>query len=176
MEGLQLSIRQWLNLKLLLSRWKTALIFTTCRSDIHVLECTSELAMYMACVYPTQMKMKACSTVFWLGVFVYISDFVNTPTSINATLGYTATFNCSSTTGLIGWLVNGSLLTDISTNITAHLVGRISFLLVPATKEYNNTNVTCALAILGGDDKYSDPVILMVQGMCNLLQRISVLC
>ena len=76
---------------------------------------------------------------------------------------------------MIGWLVNGSLLTDISANITAYLVGRTSFLLVPATKEYNNTNVTCALAILGGDDKYSDPVILMVQGMCNLLQRISVL-
>ena len=81
-------------------------------------------------------------------------------------MGCTATFNCSSTNGAVAWKINGSLLSDISKpDITASQVGHAFFLHVPAAEEYNNTVVQCALVILGGDDLYSDPVVLKVQGM-----------
>ena len=44
---------------------------------------------------------------------VYVAEFVSTPTSVNATLGSTATFNCSAT-GIFYWIVNGSLLTELN--------------------------------------------------------------
>ena len=89
-----------------------------------------------------------------------------TPTSVNATLRSTATFTCSASTGGIVWIVNGSLLTELNTrDITANIAGGTSTLHIPATEEYNNTEVTCAVAILGGEDLYSDPVVLKVQGM-----------
>ena len=102
--------------------------------------------------------------------FCFYSAFVSTPTSVNATLGSTATFNCSATTGAVGWMVNGSLLTQLNTDntdIRTSSAGPTFCLHIPATEKYNNTNVTCAVAILGenGDDLYSDPVVLRVQGM-----------
>ena len=91
--------------------------------------------------------------------------FVSTPSSVNATLGSTATFNWSATTGVVAWIVNGSLLSELSIrDISIGIVGWTFFLHVPAIEEYNNTNVTCAVVILGGDDLYSDPVVLRVQG------------
>ena len=95
--------------------------------------------------------------------------FVSTPTSVKATLGSTATFNCSVTTGLIGWILNGPLLSQLNAaDITASQVGRTFSLHVPATEEHNNTVVQCALAIFGGSDLYSDPVVLRVQGMFDM--------
>ena len=103
------------------------------------------------------------------GIIVHIlclPGFVLTPTSVNAILGTTATFNCRATTGQCAWLVNGSLLSDLNTpDITTSSIGNTFFLHVPATEEYNNTNVTCVAPILGGDDQYSGPVVLRVQGM-----------
>ena len=97
---------------------------------------------------------------------VYIAEFVSTPASVNATLGSTATFNCSITTGAVVWILNGSILSEINVpDITAEQVENKGVLYIPATEEYNNTVVQCALAILGGDDLYSDPVIVRVQGM-----------
>jgi len=88
------------------------------------------------------------------------------PTSVNATLGSTATFTCSASTGVIAWIVNGLLLTEMTTReITTSSAGNISDLHIPATEEYSNTEVTCAVAILGGEDLYSDPVVLQVQGI-----------
>ena len=52
-------------------------------------------------------------------------------------------------------------------DIKASQVGQAFSLSVPATEKYNNTNVTCAVAILMGDDLYSDPVFLRVQGIVN---------
>ena len=98
--------------------------------------------------------------------FLYIPGFVLIPTSVNATLGSTATFNCSVTTSQPGWLVNGSPLSQLNTpKITTSSAGRIYSLHVPATEEYNNTVVMCVLVILGGQNLYSDPVVLRVQGM-----------
>ena len=118
------------------------------------------------CLIQPTWKMKASYTVFWLGVFVDISEFVSTPTSVNATLGSTATFSCSATTGVIVWLVNGSELSQLSvSDIKASQVGSTFFLHVPAKVEYNITLVTCILVIYGGDDLYCDQVALMVQGI-----------
>ena len=97
---------------------------------------------------------------------LYTPGFVTTPTSVNATLGSTATFNCNVTTSQPGWLVNGSPLSQLNTpDITTSSAGRIYSLHVPATAEYNNTNVTCVLAILDEQNLYSDPVVLRVQDM-----------
>ena len=95
---------------------------------------------------------------------LHIPVFVITPTSVNATLGSTATFNCSASTGVMSWTINGSdqFGSDITTT-----GGRQSLSLhVPATKKYNNTHVVCAvdhLDVSHGHD--SDPALLRVQGM-----------
>ena len=99
-------------------------------------------------------------------------EFISTPTSVNAILGFTATFNCSATTGVVAWILNGSLLSDFNApDITASQAGKMFSLHVPATEEYNNTVVQCALAILGGDDLFSDQVVLRVQGMEKVVNR-----
>ena len=107
---------------------------------------------------------------------LYLLGFVLTPTSVNAIRGSTATFNCSATTGQCAWLVNGSLLSQLTRpDITTSSIGNTFFLHVPATEEYNNTNVTCIAAILGGDNLYSGPVVLRVQGMfvCIVAEHLS---
>ena len=109
--------------------------------------------------------------------FVPIPAFVSTPTSVNATLGSTAIFNCSATMGTIGWTLNDSLVTELlaqmnTTDITTRSIGRVFSLYVPARKKYNNTVVRCVLVIPGTDWNYSDPAVLRVQGMlciCLLL-------
>ena len=93
--------------------------------------------------------------------------------SVNATLGSTATFNCSSNSSVATfvWLVNGSLLAGLNTpDITAHQGGRTSFLHIPARVEYNNTSVVCQLTIRDSvrSTEFSDPAVLRVQGMFNL--------
>ena len=104
-------------------------------------------------------------------IFIYIPAFVTTPASVNATLGSTATFNCSATTGTIDWRVNGSLLTELSTHdITISKVGSTFSLHVQATEEYNNTLVVCQLVIHDPlSINRSDPAVLKVQGMFRLL-------
>ena len=94
--------------------------------------------------------------------------FISTPTSVNATLGYTATFNCSATTGTIVWLVNGSLLTELNAlDIRATSIGGAFFLHIPATEEYNNTVVACEVVIRDPILRIetSDQAVLKVQGM-----------
>ena len=94
--------------------------------------------------------------------------FVTTPTSVNATLGSTVTFTCSATTGSVGWLVNGSLLTELNrTDIRATSSGSTFSLHVPATEEYNNTVVVCEVILRDPilDIEASSPAVLRVQGM-----------
>ena len=84
---------------------------------------------------------------------------------MNATLGSTATFNCSVTTGTIDWLVNGSPLSELRTPyIKVSSNERTSFLKVPATVEYNNTVVVCEVTIVDTILR-SDSAVLIVQGM-----------
>ena len=98
--------------------------------------------------------------------YVYIPAFLSTPTSVNAKLGSNATFRCSATTGVVAWIVNGSLLTELNQpGISASQVRSMFFLTVPATEKYNNTVVVCALLLLVGNDLYSDPVVLKIQGI-----------
>ena len=102
-------------------------------------------------------------------------EFISTPTAVNTTLGSTVNFNCSVTTGVVVWIFNGSLLSELNApDITAYQIENTFVLHVPAIEEYNNTVVTCAVAILGGDDKHSDPVLLRVQGrfyICKMLHQ-----
>ena len=91
--------------------------------------------------------------------------------SVNATLGSTATFNCSTNASGVSfaWLVNGSVLTGLSGGITAHQDGRTSFLHIPAREEYNNTFVVCELTIRDPvwSVVFNAPAVLRVQGMFN---------
>ena len=116
-------------------------------------------------------------SVNWCQYLIHFSAFVTTPTSVNAILGSTATFNCSATAGAVVWMVNGSLLTQLNTDntdIRTSSVGPTFCLHIPATEKYNNTNVVCRLAIPGvkEDDLYSDPVVPRVQGMFCMWKNI----
>jgi len=95
------------------------------------------------------------------------AEFIITPTSVNDTLGSTATFTCGATRGSINWIVNGSTLPEL--NRTDILQGTVSptviSLSIPATEEYNNTNVLCSIAIRGVGFLDSDLVVLQVQGI-----------
>jgi len=98
--------------------------------------------------------------------FAHISAFIITPTSVNATLESTATFTCSASAGGIIWMVNESTLLELNTtNITTSSADKIFALHIPATEEYNNTNVSCSVAIRGVGFLDSDLVVLRVQGM-----------
>ena len=96
----------------------------------------------------------------------YIPAFLSTPTSVNATLGSTATFNCSAT-GILYWTVNGSLLTELNqSDITTSYDGRTHFMNLSATEEYNNTAVACEVILSDPSSiNRSDPAVLRVQGM-----------
>ena len=102
---------------------------------------------------------------------VFIPAFVSTPSSVNATLGSTATFNCSTNASGVSfeWLINGSVLPDLSGGITAQQNGKTSFLHIPAREEYNNTFVVCELIVHGPvwSVVLSAPAVLRVQGMFN---------
>ena len=99
-------------------------------------------------------------------VLVHYSAFTSIPTSVNATLGSTATFNCSSSSGIVVWTVNGSTLLELGrADITTSGAGGTS-LHIPATVEYNNTTVMCSVVNLSdGQILRGDPVVLKVQGM-----------
>ena len=109
-------------------------------------------------------------------VLVYIPDFVSTPTSVNATLGSTATFNCSANATRVAyvWLVNGFLLTELNGGITTYQDENTSFLRIPAREEYSNASVVCELTIRDSVRSFvlSDPAVLKVQGMCISSSRI----
>ena len=63
-------------------------------------------------------------------------------------------------------MVNGSTLPDLHiADITTSGGHDRTTLHIPAREEYNNTNVTCSVAIPGRGILYSDPVVLRVQGM-----------
>ena len=91
--------------------------------------------------------------------------------SVNATLGSTATFNCSSndTRATYVWLVNGLLLTQLNGGTTTHQ-STTSFLHIPTREEYNNASVECELTIRDSVRSVvlSDPAVLRVQGMFNV--------
>jgi len=114
--------------------------------------------------------MDVSSTAF--SEFFYIPGFTSTPTSVNATLGSTATFNCSATAGVLTWLINGSLLLQLNKpDITISSVGSVFSLHVPATEEYNNTTVTCEVITFNHrelEELFSDPAILRLQGVFGM--------
>ena len=98
-------------------------------------------------------------------VLVHISAFTRTPTSVNATLGSSATFSCSSSSGIVAWTVNGATLLELGrADITTSGAGGTS-LHIPATEEYNNAIVMCSVLTFDGQVLHGDPVVLKVQGM-----------
>jgi len=100
-------------------------------------------------------------------VFFYITAFSSTPKSVNVTLGSTATFSCSATTGAVVWIVNGTPFTQLNTSdIRTRNNGRT--LHVKAEEEYDNLNLTCAVLYIydsGSENLLSDPAVLRVQGI-----------
>ena len=103
-------------------------------------------------------------------VFVLIAEFVDIPTSFNATLNSTATFSCSTNalTGTFAWIVNGLLLPQLNTpDVTALTVGGTSFLRILAKEEYDNSTVVCELTVRDPvrSTEFSDPAFLRVQGI-----------
>lgn len=98
--------------------------------------------------------------------FIYILAFISTPMPVTATLGSTATFNCSATS-TITWIFNGTVLEELNAlDIKTSYLGRTRSLHVPATEEYNNTAVVCEVVIRNPMLRIesSDPAVLRVQG------------
>ena len=113
-------------------------------------------------------------TRFILFLLFCIAAFVSTPTSVNATLGSTATFNCSATTGVVGWLVNGSTLTELDSPFLSTSTFSLN---VSATEEYNNTVVICQLFLRDPFSvETSEPAVLGVQGMYTCFTYKRMLC
>ena len=110
---------------------------------------------------------------------IYIAAFVSTPTSVNATLGSTATFNCSANATRVTyvWIVNGFLLSEVSGGVTTYQDEKTSFLRILARDEYNNTSVVCELTIRDSvrSTELSDPAVLRVQGMFNFCMAIIII-
>ena len=105
--------------------------------------------------------------MLYLTCLLYIPAFVSTPTSINAFLGTTATFNCSATTGAIVWLINGTPLNQLNSR-DARVINNGRTLQVEAEEKYNEVNVTCAVLTLDhseSEDLFSNPAVLRIQGM-----------
>ena len=99
-------------------------------------------------------------------LYIAIPEFVTTPTSFNATLGSTATFNCGASSGSVGWIINGSFLShQITPDITTSGGGTTSSLHVPAIEKYNNMNMTCIVFTIHNVLLRSGPVVLRIQGM-----------
>ena len=98
---------------------------------------------------------------------IAVPVFTRTPKSVNATLGYNATFNCSVTSGFVTWIVNGTQLSELNLqDITAYQIQATFCLTVPAVVEYNNTVVVCSAVLVGrGNYTYSVPAVLRIQGM-----------
>lgn len=115
-----------------------------------------------------------------------ILGFLETPASLNVSIGEEATFSCQHcTASRINWLLNGSLIHDgnmpngvtINYNNTVRLYCgtftlTISMLIV---ENYNRTSIQCE-AEVDGSLNTTSPVLLLVQGMhCTLYIIIIVL-
>ena len=128
-----------------------------------------ETVLISSCAYScigVDIMYLYCTDLCMFFFYKAIPEFVTTPTSFNATLGSVATFNCSATTGSVGWIVNGSLLShQITPDIRASGGGTTSSLHVPAIEKYNNMNVTCIVFTRRHDHLLSGPVVLRIQGM-----------
>ena len=133
-----------------------------------------ETALISSCAYSCiGVDIYVYIIILYWPLYVFFSkaipEFISTPTSVNVTLGSTATFNCSSTEGRVGWIVNGSLLShQITPDIRDSGAGTTSSLHVPAIEKYNNMTVTCIVFTIRhdlSDDLRSDPVVLRIQGM-----------
>ena len=148
-----------------LTKDSNVLFYVSCTtSEMYAMSLMLEIVY----IQPTQKPLALHSHTDLIFV-IAIPEFVTTPTSVNATLGSTATFNCNATAGLVAWIVNGSLLShQITPDITTSGGGTTSSLHVPAIEKYNNMNVTCIVFTIRhdlSDDLLSGPVVLRIQGM-----------
>ena len=107
-------------------------------------------------------------------VFPVHAGFIQTPTSLNTTLGSVVEFKCVTTGLSVIFTVNGTPASEQEiyqehniTFKTQPLSGQSieGILSIPATKENNNTEIVCRV-ITSSDDEFSDPVELKVQGEC----------
>ena len=115
--------------------------------------------------------------------YLYFLDFVEKPTSVNATQGSVAVFNCTGYSQSFHWLVNNRLpehdknlhrglkkiniTVDPGTNLKIHL------LLIPAEPKNNGVNIKCLIYNISQNSQavISDLVYLHVQGMLLIYTR-----
>lgn len=104
-----------------------------------------------------------------------LAIFLETPVSINTTIGTTAHFYCKlSGSGSLHWILNGAELWEDINNrhVQAGAVwhttanGRVSTLNVTALLVNDNLSIQC----VAYPDTRTDPVILRIQGMAILLK------
>ena len=90
--------------------------------------------------------------------------FIDTPSSVNATLGSRAKFTCSICEDFISWLVNGSKTEQLINTVNINGV-KSSTLSILVSEDFNNSMIECGYySVSTGERNYTKPVTLQVQG------------
>lgn len=95
---------------------------------------------------------------------------METPYSLNVTVGTVAEFNCSSTSSSLIWQVNGSDLGSVAStqSFTPEGGGFGTRLMIQAMSATTNTTVQCLVFTFQGTQNvihFSNVAVLMVQGV-----------
>ena len=99
---------------------------------------------------------------------LFAASITEEPTSVNAALNSFAEFKCSTTGLSVLWFLNGEPALqegDIAVH-TAHAIGGgiEGTLTIPASEEYNNTEIVCRVENTDLTQEFTQPATLVVQG------------
>ena len=104
-------------------------------------------------------------------ITIHAGGFIQTPVSINATLGSTVQFKCQIESGQLYWLLNGD---ELWTNSNSHRQATaqtqnyvLSILTIPARMINDNLTIHCVIY----PNILAEPAVLRVQGINRLCQH-----
>lgn len=98
---------------------------------------------------------------------MYLTGFPISPESRNATLNSTVSFSCKADIENAGylWRLNGSLLEELTNEITVHSSLAMSTLGVYCSKHHDNLRIECGVLLANFSMVYSTPALLRIQGL-----------
>ena len=103
---------------------------------------------------------------------LFAASITEEPTSVNAALNSFAEFKCSATGLSVLWFLNGepAIQEGGITIDNSHLTGGgiEGTLTIPASEEYNNTEIVCRVENTDLTHEFTQPATLVVQGKKQL--------
>ena len=103
--------------------------------------------------------------------FICISVFLQSPISLNTSVGTVAEFFCRADADSVFWVINGTPLNHLDDSEISDSEGEVidgihtRILAIMANAEHNNTVIQCKAFKNGEGEMHSDLVLLKVQGM-----------